>query len=190
MTEEEFNKLEVGDTVKWFDIMCEVIDVRTDCCNINPTEILFITKDGCCSVEHLRKQNGYDGFEHRQQFSMFWMNADMTKIHIVSKNSQKSLETKIKEKEIELETLKKELKEVNRKKMFENLDPNTIYKIIHNGFEEIGFINKISHFESYAIRNITLKVIGTIPKECITEIIPLKEATETYKKLKNLLESA
>lgn len=111
-------------------------------------------------------------------------------LKLISKKSDKSIEERIKEKELELETLKKELKEVNRKKMFQNLDPNTIYKIIHNGFEEIGFINKISHSESYAIRNITLKVIGTIPKECITEIIPLKEATETYKKLKNLLESA
>jgi len=35
-----------------------------------------------------------------------------------------------------------------------------------------------------------MRLIITIPKDRIKELIPLKEATETYKKLKNLLEKA
>lgn len=188
MTEQEFNTLEVGDVVKWFDIICEVITVRAHGCDITPTEIVFITKDGSFSIEHLRKQNGYDSFEHKQEFSSVWMNADMTKIQIISKNSQKSLENKIKEKEIELETLKKELKEVNRKKMFENLDPTTIYKVVHEDFD-VGFVREWLD-DSYRVFDITMRLIITIPKDRIKELIPLKEATETYKKLKDLLEKA
>lgn len=114
---------------------------------------------------------------------------DMDGITLISRNPQKSLETKIKEKELELETLKKELKEFNRNKMFENLDPNTIYKVVHDGFIEIGFMREF-YRDSYRISNVFGKVGDMIPKECITEIIPLNEATETYKKLKNLLENA
>ncbi len=72
--------------------------------------------------------------------------------------------------------------------MFENLDPTTIYKVVHEDFD-VGFVHEWLD-DSYRVFDITMRLIITIPKDRIKELIPLKEATETYKKLKNLLEKA
>lgn len=170
MTEEEFNTIKCGD----------VLNVHT----LIPKFIVKCVWKTGTKVDKIEIVSA----------DMFFMFIDSKICNTVSftngfpKGFPKSLETKIKEKELELETLKKELKEINRNKMFENLDPNTIYKIIHEDFD-IGFVREWND-DSYRIFDITTRLIITIPKDRITEIIPLNEATETYKKLKNLLEKA
>lgn len=181
MTHQEFEDLEVGDVITNNGINCKVTQVE----NLHHHKRISISDD---SGYHKYKISRNPNYYEMQTIDPIWFRISIEYLKIVSKKSTKSLETTIKEKEIELETLKKELKEINRKKMFENLDPNTIYKIIHEDFD-IGFVRKWND-DSYRIFDITTRLIITIPKDCITEIIPLKEATETYKKLKNLLESA
>ena len=115
---------------------------------------------------------------------------DNTSFELVSRksNENKSLEQQIQEKEIELENLKTKLRESNVKKVLDNLDPNTIYKIVHDGFEEVGFVTK--GFEYCSIYGINMKPIGTIPTKRISKIFPLTEATETYHKLQLLLKNS
>lgn len=105
-------------------------------------------------------------------------------------NENKSLEQQIQEKEIELENLKTKLRESNVKTVLDNLDPNTIYKIVHDGFEEVGFVTKGFEYSTYTIYGINMKPIGTIPTKSISKIFPLKEATETYHKLQLLLKNS
>ena len=109
-------------------------------------------------------------------------------VELVSRNSAKSLEQQIQEKEIELENLKTKLRESNVKKVLDNLDPNTIYKLVHDGFEEVGFVFK--GIDNCSIYGINMKQIGTIPTKSISKIFPLKEATETYHKLQLLLKNS
>lgn len=111
-------------------------------------------------------------------------------IELISRklNEEKSLEQQIQEKEIELENLKTKLRESNVKKILDNLDPNTIYKIVHDGFEEVGFVFK--GIDNCSIYGINMKQIGTIPTKSISKIFPLKEATETYHKLQLLLNNS
>lgn len=103
-------------------------------------------------------------------------------------NDEKSLEQQIQEKEIELENLKTKLRESNVKKVLDNLDPNTIYKIVHDGFEEVGFVFK--GIDNCSIYGINMKQIGTVPTKNISKIFPLKDATETYHKLQLLLKNS
>lgn len=111
-------------------------------------------------------------------------------IELISRklNEEKSLEQQIQEKEIELENLKTKLRESNVKKVLDNLDPNTIYKIVHDGFEEVGFVFK--GIDNCSIYGINMKQIGKIPTKSISKIFPLKEATETYHKLQLLLKNS
>jgi len=109
-------------------------------------------------------------------------------VELISRKSEKSLEQQIQEKEIELENLKTKLRESNVKKVLDNLDPNTIYKIVHDGFEEVGFVFK--GIDNCSIYGINMKQIGTIPTKSISKIFPLKEATETYHKLQLLLKNS
>lgn len=113
---------------------------------------------------------------------------DAGNFELVSRKSEKSLEQQIQEKEIELENLKTKLRESNVKKVLDNLDPNTIYKIVHDGFEEVGFVTK--GIDNCSIYGINMKQIGTIPTKSISKIFPLKEATETYHKLQLLLKNS
>lgn len=115
---------------------------------------------------------------------------DNGNFELVSRKSEKSLEQQIQEKEIELENLKTKLRESNVKKVLDNLDPNTIYKIVHDGFEEVGFVTKGFEYSTYTIYGINMKPIGTIPTKSISKIFPLKEATETYHKLQLLLKNS
>lgn len=115
-----------------------------------------------------------------------------TSFELVSRksNENKSLEQQIQEKEIELENLKTKLRESNVKKVLDNLNPNTIYKIVHDGFEEVGFVNKGFEYDTYTIYGINMNPIGAIPTKRISKIFPLKEATETYHKLQLLLKNS
>lgn len=178
MTEEEFYKLKTGDVVE-YNGRKFVFDFSNISSNTFRGQAWFL----------IERDFRFNIFKNGNIWTNNYTLSDdktLGNLKLISKNS---LEERIKEKELELETLKKELSELNRNKMFENLDPNTIYKVVHDGFIEIGFMREF-YRDSYRISNVFGKVGDMIPKECITEIIPLNEATETYKKLKNLLENA
>jgi len=122
--------------------------------------------------------------------SLVRFSLDMDGLTLISKNSQKSLENKTKEKELELEILKNELKEVNRKKMFENIIPGNVYRFTwYLDGSDVRYVRDRCGDK--------LDVINVINNTCcklyineveIAEYLP--ELTETYKKLKDLLEKA
>lgn len=122
--------------------------------------------------------------------SLVRFSLDMDGLILISKNSQNSLETKIKEKEIELETLKKELKEVNRKNIISSIIPGNVYKFTWNiGGSNVLYVREICEEKVYLV-NLINDVYSNMYTNEIDNVEHLPELTETYKKLKDLLEKA
>lgn len=117
-------------------------------------------------------------------------NNTLGNLKLISKNSQTSLENKIKEKEIELETLKNELKEFNRKNIISSIIPGNVYKFTWNiGGSNVRYVRESCEEKVYLV-NLINDVYSTMYMNEIDNVEYLPELTETYKKLKDLLEKA
>ncbi len=183
MTHQEFEDLEVGDVITNNGINCKVTQVE----NLHHHKRISISDDsGYHKYKILRNPSYYE----MQTIDPIWLIISIENLKTVSKNSTKSLETKIKEKEIELETLKKELKEINRKKNISSIISGNVYKFTWtHGGSDVRYVRECCDEKIYLVDLINDKYSSRYPNE-IDNVEHLPEITETYKKLKNLLESA
>lgn len=183
MTHQEFEDLEVGDVLTNNGINCKVTQVEKLYQN---KRISVLDDTGYYKYKISRNSNYYE----MQTIDPIWFKISIENLKIVSKNSQTSLENKIKEKELELETLKNELKEINRKKNISSIIPGNVYKFTWClGANEVMYIR-----DSCDIRVHTTNLINNTNRYYswneFDNVEYLPELTETYKKLKDLLEKA
>ena len=176
MTVEELEKLKTGDIVRSSNIELVV--------RVNPEDKhrwkyweFTCNEDSCLDVCIVAVYNNV-------------RDADLEKIKdwkVVDAEYKLSLD--IKKKETELENLKKELVELTRKKMLDQIVPDNIYRIYYGENNSVvGFLNKIDD-QFYSIKN-QFTTIHHIDVSTISSVILMKDVTEAYKNFKTILEKA
>lgn len=183
MTHQEFEDLEVGDVLTNNGINCKVTQVE----HLYQNKIISISDDtGYYKYKIIRNPNYYE----MQTIDPIWFRISIENLKIVSKKSVKSIEERIKEKEFELETLKKELKEINRKKIISSIIPGNVYKFTWiSGGSDVRYVRESCEEKVYLV-NLINDVYSNMYTNEIDNVEYLPELTETYKKLKDLLEKA
>jgi hypothetical protein len=175
--------LEIGDVITNNGIDCKVTQVE----NLHHHKRISISDD---SGYHKYKISRNPNYYEMQTIDPIWLIISIENLKIVSKKSDKSIEERIKEKELELETLKKELKEVNRKKNISLIIPGNVYKFTWtHGGSYVRYVRESCDEKVYLVNLIHDGYSNMYTNE-IDNVEYLPELTETYKKLKNLLESA